>query len=218
MLSSILTILLKNTISDKPPDQRYYLPNQALPILLPTGAYVGLKVHQKWPLKFANEYEAAIYDNDVANRLLLLKDSIVKDEITPVSDPDLFDPDFDLTELDVKKNIEMKTINNKYKRVERLRNESSLVDLEIKIKTALGVQNADLKKATELLRTMFNTKIDAVMLKKHCHLVEFVAMLKKYVGNVSDSDISINDLEVFNAELKKMQAMVDKVIKKFKVS
>ncbi|XP_008195560.1 uncharacterized protein Jasper isoform X1 [Tribolium castaneum] len=200
----------------RPVDQRHYFENQVFPVLLPSGKYAGLKLHKKWPLHFENEYECAIYDSDTASRVLLLKDAVTSGEITPESNPESFLDDFDLTETEIKRDAEMKLINSKYKRVERLRAESSLVELDAKIKNCLGLNKAEPKKALEFLDSLLEINMDEIMLKKHSHVVEMIRRLRKYVGNLEEWNLPPEELETFNNDAQKVRTKADEIYKKFK--
>ncbi|XP_044264709.1 uncharacterized protein LOC123011375 isoform X2 [Tribolium madens] len=200
----------------RPVDQRCYFENQVFPVLLPSGKYAGLKLHKKWPLHFANEYECALYDSDTASRVLLLKDAVTSGEITPSSNPESFLDDFDLTETEIKRDAEMKLINSKYKRVERLRSESSLVELDAKIKNCLGLNKADPKKALEFLDSLLEINMDEIMLKKHSHVVEMIRRLRKYVGNVEEWNLTPEEFEIFKNDAQKVRTKADEIYKKFK--
>ncbi|KAJ3649973.1 hypothetical protein Zmor_021686 [Zophobas morio] len=200
----------------RPVDQRCYFQNQVFPVLLPSGKYAGLKLHKTWPLHFENEYDCAMYDNDTASRVLLLKESVITGEVTMESDPESFLEDFDLTETEIRRDAEMKLINNKYKRVERLRSESTLVELDAKIKNCLGLNKADPKKALEFLDQMLEINMDEIMLKKHSHVVEMIRRLRKYIGNVDEWNLSPEELDVFNTDAQKLRTKADEIYKKFK--
>lgn len=197
-------------------DQRLYFENQVFPVLLPSGKYAGVKLHKTWPLNFSNEYECAMYDNETASRVLLLKESVNSGLVTLETNPDVFLPDFNITEAEIKRDVEMKQVNSKYKRVERLRNESSLVEIDAKIKNCLGLTKADSKKALELLDQMMQINVDEIMLKKHPHVVEMVRRLRKYIGNVEEWNLSPDELETFNNDAQRIRAKSEEVYKKLK--
>ena len=157
-----------------------------------------------------------MYDNDTASRVLLLKESVITGEVTMESDPESFLEDFDLTETEIRRDAEMKLINNKYKRVERLRSESTLVELDAKIKNCLGLNKADPKKALEFLDQMLEINMDEIMLKKHSHVVEMIRRLRKYIGNVDEWNLSPEELDVFNTDAQKLRTKADEIYKKFK--
>ncbi|CAH1365393.1 PC4 and SFRS1-interacting protein-like isoform X2 [Tenebrio molitor] len=200
----------------RPVDKRQYFENQIVPILLPTGKYAGVKLHKTWPLNFANEYDCAMYDSDTASRILLLKDSIMSEEVTMESDPDVFADDFHMTANEIFRDTEMKLINNKYRRVERLRSESSLVELDAKIKNCLGLSKADPQKAMEFMNTMFKINMDEIMLKKHSHVVEMIRRLRKYIGNTEEWNLSPEELTRFNQDAQVIRTKADMIYKKFK--
>lgn len=216
LLSNLIMYYFLFFLIARPMEQRLYFENQAFPLLLPSGKYAGVKLHKTWPLHFENEYDCALYDSETASRVLLLKEGITSGQITPESIPESFVDDFNLTEAEIKRDAEMKLINSKYKRVERLRAESSLVELDAKIKNCLSLSKADPKKALEFLDSMLEVNMDEIMLKKHSHVVEMIRRLRKYVGNIEEWNLTPDELEIFNSDAQKVRNKADEIYKKFK--
>lgn len=193
-------------------------PNQVLAVKLPTSDDLGgLKLHQKWPLKFANEYDRALYDETVAVRVLDAKLKVASGDQTIINDPDSFIKNINMTADTVKKVIYLKDLEMKKARIARLKTEAELTGLDAKIKSCLGLDKADPKEALGYLEAMSQIEFDEIMLKKHTHIIEMVRRLRKYVGNTEEWNMSEESLNEFSSWAEKVRAKAENVYSKFKV-
>ncbi|XP_023025077.2 JIL-1 anchoring and stabilizing protein [Leptinotarsa decemlineata] len=201
---------------EKPVEPREDFISQVLPVKLPSGVMGGIKLHLNWPIKFTNEYERALYDETVATRVLDAKSKIFAGDMTIVNNHELFIPNIEQTAEDIKHSLYMKEIEAKKFRIDRLKLEADLVDLDVKIKNCLGLDKANPKEALGYLEKMCQIGFDDVMLKKHLHIVEMVRRLRKYVGNTKEWNMSDESLTEFSSQAEKVRAMAENVYAKFK--
>lgn len=177
----------------------------------------GLKLHLKWPLKFDNEYERALYDESVARRVLDAKLKVTSGDQTIINDNSAFINDIDMDADAVKKVIYLRDFEQKKARIARLKTEAEFTALDGKIKNCLGLDKADPKEALTHLEAMCDIDFDDIMLKKHTHVVEMVRRLRKYVGNTKEWNMSKESLSEFSSWAEKVRTKAEVVYNKFKV-
>lgn len=192
--------------------------NQVLPVKLPSGKMGGIKLHLKWPLKFNNEFSRALYDEATALRVLEDKEKVLAGNTEILNDGNYFLSDIKMTEDDVKQIIFDEEEQAKKNKIARLKIEEDLSSLDNKIKSCLGLDEADPKKALQYLEQMYVMKIDELMLKKRPHIVEIVRRLRNYVGNTHEWNMSDESLETFKNDAQKLREKAEAVYCKFKVS
>lgn len=191
--------------------------NQVLAVKLPSGTMGAIKLHLKWPLSFENEYECAVYDEEVANRVLETKKKIESgDDSIIVDNTDMIIPNIEKTEDEIKQLLYVKDIEAKKIRIERLNLEADLLSLDVKIKNCLGLDKADPKEAILYLEEMCKLNFDDIVLKKHLHIVEMVRRLRKYVGNTREWKMNDESLNEFTKQAETVREMAEKVYGKFK--
>ncbi|XP_057668477.1 PC4 and SFRS1-interacting protein-like [Diorhabda carinulata] len=199
-----------------PMEPRDNHPNQVLAVKFPSGAMGAIKLHLKWPLSFENEYECAIYDETVANRVLETKKKIESgDDSKIVDNAEIIIPNIERTEDEIKQSLYMKDIEAKKVRIERLNLEADLLGLDVKIKNCLGLDKADPKEAIRYLEEMCELNFDDIVLKKHLHIVEMVRRLRKYVGNTMEWNMNDESLNEFTKQAETIREMAEKVYAKF---
>lgn len=197
-------------------EHRSHSEGQVFPVLLPSGQYAGLKLHRTWPLHFSDEYECALYDSNIASTVLILKDVISKGEITPETNPELFLEDFDLSANEIKRDIQTKLLKSKCERLERFRAESTLIELEEKVKDCLTLtKKANPKKAAEFLNSMLKIEFNEIMLKKHSHVVDTIMVLTNYVGNVERWKLTPAEHKVFIKNAQEVRKKAGAIYSKF---
>ncbi|KAG5896441.1 hypothetical protein JTB14_022520 [Gonioctena quinquepunctata] len=201
---------------EKPVEPREDLISQVLPVKTLAGVMGGIKLHLNWPIKFENEYERALYDESVATRVLEAKTKIFSGDTSIVNNHELFIPNIEQSTEDVKQTIFLREIEAKKARIDRLKMEADLVNLDAKIKNCLGLDKADPKEAIGYLEQMCEINFDDVMLKKHLHIVEMVRRLRKYVGNTKEWNMSEESLAEFSSQAEKVRAMAENAYAKFK--
>lgn len=191
--------------------------SQVLPVKLPSGVMGGIKLHTEWPLKFEFEYDRALYDESVAQRVLDEKQKIEKGNTAIINDPEQFIPNIEMSQDDVTEILYQKDIEAKKQRIDRLKIESELMSFDTKIKTCLGLDKADPKQAVTYLESICKINFDALMLIKHPHVVEMVKRLRKYVGNTKEWNLSEESLNEFHGQAAKVRAKAEQVYMKIKV-
>ncbi|XP_056648468.1 PC4 and SFRS1-interacting protein-like [Diorhabda sublineata] len=198
-----------------PMEPRDNHPNQVLAVKFPSGTMGAIKLHLKWPLSFENEYECAIYDETVANRVLETKKKIESGDDSKIIDNAEIIPNIERTEDEIKQSLYMKDIEAKKVRIERLNLEADLLGLDVKIKNCLGLDKADPKEAIRYLEEMCELNFDDIVLKKHLHIVEMVRRLRKYVGNTMEWNMNDESLNEFTKQAETIREMAEKVYAKF---
>lgn len=136
----------------------------------------------------------------------------------PDEDRRLFEIELDITEPEIKLNINLHTMERKQLKLKRLKMESALIELDVKIKGCLGLDKADPTLALESLDEMLKIDVDALTLKKHPHTVDMVKRLRRYIGNVKDWNLSPAECVKFNKEAARIRYKADEVYEKFIVS
>ncbi|KAF7278640.1 hypothetical protein GWI33_008156 [Rhynchophorus ferrugineus] len=204
----------ENMYREKPVENRQDSKNQTFPVKLSSGAICGFLIHKDWPLCHSNEYERALYDAKVATLLFQLKDQVTSGD-KKIEDVDSFKvvPDLRITDDELTEIIYTKDIESKKKRLARLKTEADLVTLDSKIKMSLGLDKALLDDALSCLEEFkdIERSLDALMFKKHPHVLETIRRLRKYVGNVREWKMDDKELTTFSKKAEKIRYEADKI-------
>ncbi|CAG9829129.1 unnamed protein product [Diabrotica balteata] len=201
---------------ERPVEPRDDSPNQILPVTTPSGNIVGIRLHIKWPVVVKNEFERAIYDETVANRVLGTKQKIESGESKIDTNVDLIILNIGKTEEEIKQILYAKKLEAKKAKIAMLNLEAELLNLDVKIKNCLGLDKADPKEAIGYLEDMYKLNFDDIVLKKHLHIVEMVRRLRKYVGNTKEWKMNDETLTEFTKQAETVREMAEKVYGKFK--
>lgn len=101
-----------------------------------------------------------------------------------------------------------------------LENQYELIQVIQEIKMALGLEQADVERAVELLET-FKVKnlehITDIMLLKYPNVVDSIKRLKKYIGNLNSWGMEEEQVEQFQEKAEKIRSIATVVYDKFKV-
>lgn len=96
-----------------------------------------------------------------------------------------------------------------------LQTEMDMLNLELDIKSALGLRKANTSKSLVYLDKLLNLNIDALMLKKHPHIVDTVKKLRQYVGNIKNWDYSEKERQKFDENASEIRKKSDLLYIKF---
>ena len=185
---------------------------------LPSGKYVGIKYNSKGDEVFANEFDRAEANEAEAKSIIALKNQIEDGTFNVHGDPNKFITNIKVNQVDFKQRNGLKLLELNRERYDWFRIESSLVEYDSRIKSSLGLDRADPKRALEYMNCMMQLKIDALMLKKHPQIIDMVKRLRKYIGNVKEWNLSKDKLASFEKEAKKVRLKAEEVSLKFKVN
>lgn len=138
--------------------------------------------------------------------------------LNPEDDPESFEFNLQLTKEQLQQEIGLRIVERKKNKLQWLKIESSLVELDVMIKTSLGLDKADPGKALKYLEQMLELEIDPLMLKKHQHVVDMIKRLRRYIGNVREWKLKDKELADFKEKAEEIRKKAEIVYSKFKVS
>lgn len=187
---------------------------QVLPIFIENKC-IGIKLYVNSSLDtFSNEYERAVFDKEISEKVINLKNSFKLDNLK--ESPELYYEDLKETnEEDLKNFWQKKIMRFREDTLEKLKIESKLLEIDSKIKSSLNLDEADPKEAISLLDEMLKMDILPVMLMKHAHVVDMVRRLKKYVGNLESWDFTEDETNTFKRYAEKIRGSALKLHVKF---
>lgn len=125
---------------------------------------------------------------------------------------------------DLKKSLKKKAEEVKQQRqpyddnenLELLKIEIQLLDADCRIKTSLSLNNANCDECLRAMDEILELKLNALMLKKHPEVFDTVKKLRKYVGNVGQWKLTIEEREIFEEAAQKIRSKADTMYNKFK--
>lgn len=204
-------------IIEKVAEPREILENEVVIAKLPSNKIIGIKYNKSTPT-CDNEYETAIEEAQEAKRVLSIKDKLENGSVTAQSEKDHLIMNLRIEDENLEQTNELKVIERKKTKLKYLKIEASLVDYDCKIKSCLGLDKADPKKAYEFMDLMMELDINSLMLKKHPLIVDVMKRLRRYIGNVKEWKLAGDSLETFETDAEKIRQKAEEVFMKFIVS
>ncbi|XP_050358821.1 PC4 and SFRS1-interacting protein [Nymphalis io] len=157
---------------------------------LPSGQYIGIKLFQSRPNSFKNESIRLQWDRQAASNALTLKMQLEKGQITAQSVLAQLVMDLNLTDEEKATLDKERETDEKKSRVQFLKTEMKLIELDAKIKTCLCLEKADTELCLKLLDELMELDVKPLMLLKHPTCLETVKRMRAYVGNTPSWDLS----------------------------
>ncbi|XP_019881907.2 lens epithelium-derived growth factor isoform X2 [Aethina tumida] len=184
-----------------------------LPVKLNNDVYAGIKATILPAGKFKTEYDRAVFEGELASKMLEEKKNIERSGL--VKENDYIVQDLKLSEDDIIEKINEKDINKNKLRLKKLKDERRLVEIEDAVKNCLGMDNVNVRKALDFLDEMQTLDIDYISLLKHYSVTEMIKRLRTYVGNYKVWNLSEESLNAFRADAQKVRERADKIYKWF---
>uniref|UniRef100_A0A2A4JE44 PWWP domain-containing protein n=1 Tax=Heliothis virescens TaxID=7102 RepID=A0A2A4JE44_HELVI len=183
---------------------------------LPSGQYIGIKLFQSRPNSFKNEASRLQWDKQAASNALTLKSQLEKGHITTQSVLAQLVTDLNLTDEEKATLDKERETEEKKSRVQFLKTEMKLIELDAKIKTCLSLEKADTDMCLKLLDELIELDIKPLMLLKHPTCLETIKRMRAYVGNTPSWELSESAALVFTKQAHKIRKQADSVYKKMK--
>ncbi|XP_018325064.1 hepatoma-derived growth factor-related protein 2 [Agrilus planipennis] len=200
---------------EKPPEVRSRARNEIVVAKQQSGQYICIKYNRDAPPVFKSEYEHAEYDENEAKTIISLKELVEVGSCNPEDDPKLFETNLTLAEEEIQESIELQILERKTQKLNFLKREQELVELDTKIKACLGLDEAEPKQALVFLDKILALDVDPLMLIKHPHVVDMVKRLRKYVGNTKEWNLSESNLISFQTDARTIREKATKIFFKF---
>ncbi|KAL0859214.1 hypothetical protein ABMA27_011031 [Loxostege sticticalis] len=183
---------------------------------LPSGQYVGVKLFQSRPSSFKNESTRLQWDKRAASNAITLKLQLERGQITPQSIQAQLVMDLNLTDEEKAALDKERETEEKKSRVQFLKTEMKLIELDAKIKTCLCLEKADTELCLKLLDELMELDVKPLMLLKHPTCLETVKRMRAYVGNTPSWDLSESAALVFSKQAHKIRRQADALYKNVK--
>nr|XP_049698858.1 PC4 and SFRS1-interacting protein isoform X1 [Helicoverpa armigera]XP_049698867.1 PC4 and SFRS1-interacting protein isoform X1 [Helicoverpa armigera] len=183
---------------------------------LPSGQYIGIKLFQSRPNSFKNEASRLQWDKQAASNALTLKLQLEKGHITTQSVLAQLVTDLNLTDEEKATLDKERETEEKKSRVQFLKTEMKLIELDAKIKTCLSLDKADTDMCLKLLDELIELDIKPLMLLKHPTCLETIKRMRAYVGNTPSWELSESAALVFTKQAHKIRKQADSLYKKMK--
>ncbi|CAH2988013.1 unnamed protein product [Chilo suppressalis] len=176
---------------------------------LPTGLYVGIKLFQSKPSSFKNDAARLAWEKQSASNSITLKQQLERGQITPQSVAAQLVMDLNLTDEEKASLDKERETEEKKSRVQFLKTEMKLIELDAKIKTCLCLEKADTELCLKLLDELNDLDVKPLMLLKHPSCLETVKRMRAYVGNTPSWDLSEQAAIQFSKQAHKIRKQAD---------
>ncbi|KPI96585.1 Lens epithelium-derived growth factor [Papilio xuthus] len=183
---------------------------------LSNGQYVGIRLFQSRPASFKNEAGRLQWDKQAATNALNLKMQLERGQITPQSVMGQLVTDLHLTDEEKATLDKERETEEKKSRVQFLKTEMKLIELDAKIKTCLCLEKADTELCLKLLDELMELDIKPLMLLKHPSCLETVKRMRAYIGNTNSWDLSESAALQFNKQAQRIRKQADTLYKNMK--
>ncbi|XP_054258725.1 PC4 and SFRS1-interacting protein-like [Macrosteles quadrilineatus] len=179
----------------------------------PKGEEVRLKLNLNKPSVFKTEKAKLEWEAKVLQDGKTLKAQIESGEILPAD-----------VQKEIKEKYQDKLMQVEYKmalddkkeKLDFLRTEAQLLDIDVRIKSSLSLKQADAESCISHLDELLSVKIHPLMVKKHPELIDTIKKLRKYVGNTSCWNFSDEETEVFASKAALIRSKAENVYNKIK--
>ncbi|XP_052743112.1 PC4 and SFRS1-interacting protein [Bicyclus anynana] len=176
---------------------------------LPSGQYIGVKLFQCRPNNFASEAARLQWDKRAASNALTLKSQLEKGHITPKSVQEQLVMDLNLTDEEKATLDKERDTEEKKSRVNYLKVEMKLIELDAKIKTCLCLEKANTELCLKLIDELIALDIKPLMLLKHPSTLETIKRMRAYVGNTPQWELTESDALLFSQHAHKIRQQAD---------
>ncbi|XP_013136719.1 PREDICTED: neurofilament heavy polypeptide-like isoform X2 [Papilio polytes] len=178
---------------------------------LSNGQYVGIRLFQSRPANFKNEAGRLQWDKQAATNALTLKMQLERGQITPQSVMGQLVTDLHLTDEEKATLDKERETEEKKSRVQFLKTEMKLIELDAKIKTCLCLEKADTELCLKLLDELMDLDVRPLMLLKHPSCLETVKRMRAYIGNAASWELSESAALRFNEQAQRIRKRADKL-------
>ncbi|CAG9136254.1 unnamed protein product [Plutella xylostella] len=173
------------------------------------GTYVGIKLFQARPSSFKSDAARLQWARAQARHAITLKGQLEKGHITPQSVAAQLEMDLNLTDEEKANLDKEREIEEKKSRVQFLKTEMRLIELDAKIKSCLSLEKADTELCLKLLDELTELEVKPLMLLKHPTCAETVKRMRAYVGNTPSWELSEEEALSFSTKAGAIRAMAD---------
>lgn len=193
-----------------------FLNNGELVAWTPGGQEVKVKLNLKRPATFKNEKARIQWEAGVIRDGKELKAKIESGEGIPEVVKKEFEEKYHARVQQIEQNKKNLLLDDKNEKLAYLQAETQLLDLDVRIKTSLGLKHADPEACLNTLDELLELKLNPLMLKKHPEVVETIKKLRKYVGNITAWNMSEEEKHVFTIKAANIRAKAEHVYNKIK--
>lgn len=117
-----------------------------------------------------------------------------------------------------KEDLDMNSLNgtqNKEANVELFQTEFDMLNYIHQLRGSLVIDYVDFKLACDTLERLSKLKINALMLKRNCEVVETIENITRYIGNMDEWDIDEQKTVIFKAGIIEVRRKAKIVYNKF---
>lgn len=193
-----------------------FLNNGELVAWTPGGQEVKVKLNLKRPATFKNEKARIQWEASVIKDGKELKAKIESGECIPEVVKKEFEEKYHARVLQIEQNKKNLMLDDKKEKLAYLKAETQLLDLDVRIKTSLGLKHANPEACLHTLDELLELKLNPLMLKKHPEVVETIKKMRKYVGNIAAWNMSEEEKQVFMLKAANIRAKAEHVYNKMK--
>jgi len=158
-----------------------------------TGDLVEINLDRDKPERWESNTQKIQWELATARNALKFKEQVETGKYIPEEVRKKLEGQTDLTEEEKEICRRAAILTKRRKKLGFLQTESSIVDLDRSIKTALNSSNPQMSKCCELLTELMQLSIEPLMLLKQPDIILTIRKLRKYVGPADTSDYTEAD-------------------------
>ncbi|CAK1548967.1 unnamed protein product [Leptosia nina] len=183
---------------------------------LPSGQYVGIKLFESRPTSFKTEAARLQWDKQQATNAITLKLQLEREQITPQSVAAQLIMDLSLTDEEKSMLDKERETEEKRSRLQFLKTEVKMMELDAKIKTCLCLEKADTEMCLKHLDEFLELDVKPLMLLKHPTCLETIKRMRAYIGNTSSWDLSESAALIFSKHAHRIRKQADTIYNNMK--
>merc|ERR1712029_1085236 len=161
--------------------------------LVASGDLVEINLDRDKPARWESNTQKIQWELATARNALKFKEQVETGKYIPEEVRKKLEGQTDLTEEEKEICKRAAILTKRRKKLGFLQTESSIVDLDRSIKTALNSSNPQMTKCCELLTELMQLSIEPLMLLKQPDIILTIRKLRKYVGPADTSDYTEAD-------------------------
>ncbi|XP_022114510.2 PC4 and SFRS1-interacting protein-like [Pieris rapae] len=176
---------------------------------LPTGQYIGIKLFQSRPTNFKNEGGRLKWYKQQAANAIAMKQQLERGQIMAQSVGGQLIMELHLSDEEKELLDKERDLDKKKSRLQFLKTEVKMMELDAKIRTCLCLEKADTTMCLKLLDELLELDIKPLMLLKHPACLETVKRMRAYVGNTASWDLSEAEAILFSKHAHRIRKQAD---------
>ncbi|RZF41624.1 hypothetical protein LSTR_LSTR000338 [Laodelphax striatellus] len=182
----------------------------------PAGQEVKIDLNENKPAFFKSDKARLQWHADSLKKALALKTKIESGEIIPKNIKNEMEEIHMSRDKVFEEMGKANVVEDKEFKLNYLRVEAQLLDIDLNIRGSLNLINADPDACLRLLDDLMEIQLTPLMLKKHPECVETIKKLRKYIGNTARWNMDEEAVKTFEMKASMIRVKAEHVYNKLK--